>query len=100
MLWVTVVGIVGYATLRQELTVGYWLASLTGILYVVFTGLIMTGLLGPVPTGGPVIGFVLGPIAQTLYAAGLVVASYLALRERGATGEASERRGQETASAP
>jgi hypothetical protein len=96
MMWVTVVGIVGYATLRQGLTVGYWLSSLTGILYVVFVGILMTGLLGPLPSGGPAIGLVLGPIAQTLYAVVLVVASYLALREHDATGEVNEKRSQET----
>jgi hypothetical protein len=99
MLWVTVVGIVGYATLRQGLTVGYWLSSLTGILYVVFTGILMSGLLGPLPSGGPAIGFALGPVAQTLYAIVLVVASYLALQERDATGEVNEKRSQEPTSA-
>ena len=91
MLWVTVVGIVGYATLRQDLTVGYWLSALTGLLYLVFTGILMAGLFGPLPSDGPAIGFVLGPLAQGLYAVVLIVATVLALRERGKTDEVRER---------
>lgn len=95
MMWVVVVGIVGYATLRQDLTVGYWLSSLTGILYLAFTGATMSGLLGPLPSGGPAIGFVLGPVAQGAYAIVLIVAAYLAFRGRGAkaTVNETERRG-------
>ena len=86
MMWVAVVGIVGYATLRRDLAVGYWLASLTGALYLVFTGLIMSGTLGPLPSGGPLIGLVLGPIAQVVYAIVLIASAYMALRERGEAG--------------
>lgn len=90
MMWIVVVGIVGYATLRQGLTVGYWLASVTGFLYLAFTGAIMSGLLGPVPSGGPAIGFVFGPVAQAAYAIVLITAAYLALRERGSKASVSE----------
>ncbi|AUV84501.1 hypothetical protein C2R22_23435 (plasmid) [Salinigranum rubrum] len=91
MLWVTVVGIVGYATLRRDLTVGYWLSALTGLLYLAFTGILMAGLLGPLPSDGPAIGFVLGPLAQGLYAVVLIVVAVLALRERGTTDEVRQR---------
>lgn len=92
MLWTAVIGIVGYATLHRDLTVGYRLSALTGLLYLVFTGGLMMGLLGPLPSGGPAIGFVLGPLAQGLYAVVLIVAAVLALRERGAADEVRERR--------
>lgn len=91
MMWVAVVGIVGYVALRRGLAAGYWLAFLTGVLYLVSTGLIVSGALGPLPAGGPMIGFVLGPIAQGLYAAVLIAVTYMALRERGGKSDASER---------
>lgn len=89
MMWVAVVGIVGYAALRRDLTAGYWLSSLTGLLYLASAGIIMSGLLGPLPSGGPPIGFVLGPIAQVVYAVVLIGFTYMAFRERRNTGEVS-----------
>jgi hypothetical protein len=90
MMWVAVVGIVGYVALRRGLTAGYWLASLTGLLYLAFVGLVFSGALGPLPEGGPMIGLFLGPIAQGLYAVVLVAVTYVALRERGGRSDVSE----------
>lgn len=90
MMWVAVVGIVGYVALRRDLAAGYWIASFTGLLYLVSIGLIMSGALGPLPEGGPMIGLVLGPIAQGLYAVVLIAVTYVALRERGGRSDASE----------
>lgn len=85
MMWVAVVGIVSYAVLRHDLTAGYWLSFLTGVLFLVFVGIIGSGLLGPLPSGGPLIGFVLGPVAQVVYAIVLIGSTYMALRERDKT---------------
>jgi hypothetical protein len=97
MMWVAVVGIVGYVALRRVLTAGYWLASLTGLLYLAFIGLIFSGALGPLPEGGPVIGLVLGPIAQGAYAVVLIAVTYGALRERGSQSDVHERDSDVTA---
>jgi hypothetical protein len=97
MMWVAVVGIVGYVALRRGLAAGYWLAFLAGLLYLASTGLIVSGALGPLPEGGPVIGFVLGPIAQGAYAVVLIAVTYVALRERGGRNDVSESGGDVTA---
>lgn len=87
MMWVAVVGVVSYAMLRRELTAGYWLASLTGLLYLASTGVLMAGLLGPLPSGGPLFGLVIGPVAQVVFAVILIWSAYLGLSERGAPDE-------------
>jgi hypothetical protein len=88
MMWVAVVGIVAYAAVRGDLAAGYWLSVATGVAFFVALGVMGSGLLGPVPTGGPAIGLLLGPVAQALYAVVLIVASYLAMRERRENSEA------------
>jgi hypothetical protein len=87
MMWIAVFGVVSYAVVRQRLTVGYWLSILTGILSLVFTGVILSGTLGALPTGGSLVGFVLGPIAGAAYPLVLIVVTILALRERDGTDE-------------
>lgn len=99
MMWVAVVGVVGYVALRQDLAVGYWLSFLTGVLYVASAGIIVSGLLGPLPEGGPAIGFVLGPVAQVAYAVLLLVVTYVALRERGDASDVTETDDRATAGA-
>lgn len=80
MMWVAVVGLVSFSAISSGLTPGYRLAALTGLLSLVFTGIIGAGILGP-PASGPVIGFVLGPVANAVYAIVLIVAAYMAVRE-------------------
>lgn len=87
MMWVAVAGIVSYAMLRRDLTAGYWFASLTGLLFLASTGIIMAGLLGPLPSGGPLFGLVIGPVAQVVFATILIWSAYLGLSERGTSGE-------------
>jgi uncharacterized protein YqgC (DUF456 family) len=87
MLWVAVAGIVSYAMLRRDLAAGYWLASMTGLLYLASTGVLAAGLLGPLPSGGPLFGLVIGPIAQVVFAVILIWSAYLGLSERAASGE-------------
>lgn len=76
MMWVAVVGIVSYTMLRRDLTAGYWFASLTGLLYLASTGILMAGLLGPLPSGGPFFGLIIGPVAQVVFAVLLIWSAY------------------------
>jgi hypothetical protein len=92
MMWVAVLGIVAYATLRRDLAVGYWLSLLTGGVYLAFVGVLFAGVLGPLPEGGPLVGFVLGPVAQSAYAVVLILSAAVALRRAGGRREVATAR--------
>jgi uncharacterized protein YqgC (DUF456 family) len=89
MMWVAVVGLVSYAAISSDLAVGLWLAAGAGLLSLAFNGIIAAGIVGP-PSSGPVLGFVLGPVANALYAFLLVVVGYMAVRERGKSAAPSD----------
>ena len=80
VMWVAVIGIVGYPLLQQNLLIGYWLAVITGMLGLVLLAIIGTGVLGPMQTGGPMIGLVLGPVAYGVYSIVLIVVAFVARR--------------------
>jgi hypothetical protein len=96
MMWIAVVGVVSYATLRRDHPAGYWLSYLTGALGLAFNGLIGSGAVGIVPTEGSGVGFVLGPVAHVAYAVVLIAATYLAARERRGPGDATPASGDRT----
>jgi hypothetical protein len=99
MMWTAVFAVVSYALLRRRLAVGYWLSILTGVLSLVFTGVIVSGALGPLPVDGPLVGFVLGPVAGAAYPLVLIVVTVVALRERDGTAAASAPSGDGTTEA-
>jgi len=99
MMWVAVASLVAYSVARSGLTAGYWLAAGTGLLSLVFNGVIGSGVLGSLPNDGLSIGFVLGPAANALYAVVLVVVGYLASREHGRQREVGGTSGERAAGA-